>query len=78
MAAGGFAADEEEGGGEFGLRVGDEPFGGVEAVVGTGGEGVFGGEAVADGDDEEGGHVGEGFEEGVLVFFGLEDPTEKE
>ena len=53
------------GGGGSEVGVGDDPGEGVPGVSVGGGDGVLGGEAVLDGDDEGGGEAGEGVEDGV-------------
>lgn len=50
----------------MGNGVVDQVFADGETIFVGGGVGVLGGEAVADGDDDEGGGCGVGFEEGVL------------
>lgn len=60
------SSDECEGGAKVGDGVVDQVFADGETVFVGGGVGVFGGEAVADGDDDERGGGGVGFEEGVL------------
>lgn len=49
------SSDECEGGAKVGDGVVDQVFADGETVFVGGGVGVFGGEAVADGDDDEGG-----------------------
>ena len=75
VSAGGFAADGEGVGAELGLSVLDEPGGGGFAVVVGCGPAVFGGEAVADGDDGLLGGLGAGPEALICAVVGADHPA---